>query len=147
MEIEKVIEIEASAEKIYDILTDFKYYGEWNPLVRKVSGRPIVGQKLNIVITMDGESTQKMETEVVVNDRNRHLRWVGIFFFTWLFRGEHFFMIEPQNSSHTCIFRHGEKLTGILVPLLRWFYGEKLPRAYANMNSAIKMRAEGSDSM
>lgn len=145
MEIEKIIEIRAPVEKVYDILMDFKSYSEWNPMIRKVVGQPIVGQKLNIAVTMDEGSLLEMETEVLVNDRNRQLRWVGIFYFAWLFRGEHYFMIEPQSSTSTCIFRHGEKLTGILVPLLRWFYGEKLPKAYVSMNSAIKLRAEGTE--
>ena len=47
-ELHSEIEIDASAELIWSILTDFASYSEWNPFVREISGEPKVGERLEV---------------------------------------------------------------------------------------------------
>lgn len=144
MKIEKTIEIQALPEKVYQILMDFDAYNEWNPMIRKISGQQTIGGKLNVAITIDGKSSQTFQPEVLAVDKNRQFRWVGVMLFSWLFRGEHFFIIDEEEVEDVCTFRHGEIFTGMLVPLLWYVYGEKLPQMFMNMNEALKLRAERS---
>ena len=37
-ELHSEIEIDASAERVWGILTDFASYPEWNPFIRRISG-------------------------------------------------------------------------------------------------------------
>ena len=43
MEIHTEIEINASADAVYKVLTDFASYGSWNPVITKIEGSPSVG--------------------------------------------------------------------------------------------------------
>jgi hypothetical protein len=45
-EINTEIEINASAEKVWQLLTDFAAYPQWNPFIRSVNGKPEEGDKV-----------------------------------------------------------------------------------------------------
>ena len=42
------IEIAASAERVWRLLTDFASYPRWNPFIRSIGGRPIPGERLEV---------------------------------------------------------------------------------------------------
>jgi hypothetical protein len=48
------IEIEATAEKLWNILLDFPSYPEWNPFVRSIAGVAKIGHRLAIFVQPDG---------------------------------------------------------------------------------------------
>ena len=41
-------EIDASPEDVWQVLTDFDAYPEWNPFIRSIQGNPEVGSRLSI---------------------------------------------------------------------------------------------------
>ncbi len=45
-EIEREIEIDASDEEVWDILSDFKAYPEWNPYITYIEGEMNLGKRL-----------------------------------------------------------------------------------------------------
>jgi len=47
-ELHSEIEINASVERVWDILTDFASYPQWNPFVRSISGELKVGERLEV---------------------------------------------------------------------------------------------------
>jgi len=47
-ELHSEIEINASAERVWDILTDFASYPQWNPFIRSISGELEVGERLEV---------------------------------------------------------------------------------------------------
>jgi len=40
------IEIQATADRVWQVLTDFARYPEWNPFIRRISGEPKEGTRL-----------------------------------------------------------------------------------------------------
>jgi hypothetical protein len=42
------IEIDAEAERVWEVLTDFSSYHEWNPMIRRASGELQVGTRLQL---------------------------------------------------------------------------------------------------
>ena len=50
MEKEIVIEIEINAppSRVWQVLTDFEKYSVWNPFIKKISGKPTRGEKLEV---------------------------------------------------------------------------------------------------
>ena len=46
MELNSEIEINASPETVWKLLTDTSRFPEWNPFIRRLSGEFKVGQKL-----------------------------------------------------------------------------------------------------
>jgi hypothetical protein len=49
-ELKSQIEIQASPDHIWEILTDFKSYGEWNPFITSILGEARVETKLKVKI-------------------------------------------------------------------------------------------------
>src|SRR5919206_3637792 len=49
-ELHSQIEIDAPAERVWHLLTDFASYPQWNPFIRSISGEPRVGERLEVRI-------------------------------------------------------------------------------------------------
>ena len=49
-ELRTEIEIQASPEKVWAILTDLSKYPEWNPFIHKAIGQAKVGEKVDISV-------------------------------------------------------------------------------------------------
>lgn len=140
--LETRININASAEKVWNVLTDFRSYPEWNPFVVSLLGEPTVGDQIAVKLRMEGSSPQTFEPVVLVNDRNREFRWLGKLFVKGLFDGEHYFKIrETENGVE---FTHGENFSGAFVGPIMGLIGKKTEDGFVAMNEALKKRAEES---
>ncbi len=53
-ELHSEIEIDAPAERVWRLLTDFASYPEWNPFIRSISGQPTPGERLEVRIEPPG---------------------------------------------------------------------------------------------
>jgi uncharacterized protein YndB with AHSA1/START domain len=42
------IEIDAPAERVWGVLTDFAAYPQWNPFIRTISGKPSTDERLEV---------------------------------------------------------------------------------------------------
>jgi hypothetical protein len=140
-EIHTEIEINAPAEKVWRVLTDFAAYPEWNPFVRRVDGEVSVGARLHVFIQPSWGKGMSFRPTVLVADHNRELRWLGHLWFPGLFDGEHSFLIEPQGDGHVR-FVQRERFGGLLLPLLWKMLDGDTRRGFEEMNLALKGRAE-----
>jgi hypothetical protein len=139
-EIETSIEINASPERVWSVLTDFPRMGAWNPFIRSISGSPVRGGRLSVQIAPPGKRGMRFNPTVIVADAPRELRWLGHLLSHGLFDGEHYFLLERTADGKTLLI-HGEKFSGILVGL----FGRGLDATKAGfdaMNRALKRRAE-----
>jgi hypothetical protein len=57
-EISSSIDIAASPEQVWDVLTDFAGYNTWNPFIREGAGEAVVGGEL--VLRMYPETSKPM---------------------------------------------------------------------------------------
>jgi uncharacterized protein YndB with AHSA1/START domain len=48
------IEISAPAERVWELLTDFASYPQWNPFIRNISGLPASGERLEVRLEPSG---------------------------------------------------------------------------------------------
>ena len=76
-ELHSEIEIKASAERVWELLTDFASYPEWNPFIRQISGEPITGERLEVRIEPPGGRGMTFRPTVLNVEDNRELRWLG----------------------------------------------------------------------
>lgn len=139
-EIQTKIEINAPASRVWEILTDFEKFPNWNPFVIKVEGDLAVGNQLKIEVQIPRSSKQKFTPTVLNADEDKELRWVG-HVPPKLFRGEHYYKIEKIDENKVR-FIHGELFSGLLVGLIWIFQGKKIEEGYHLMNKALKKRAE-----
>ena len=132
--------IPASIKCVWQTLTCFAKYEAWNPFIPSIKGNLIVGEKLTIEIKPVGLEKQTFRPDVLKVVPQQEIRWAGVFLFSWLFRGEHYFILEPVNE-HTTKLIHGEVFSGRLVK----FFVKRLKGAtYAGflaMNEALTEQA------
>ena len=139
--IRSAIEIRAPQDAVWQVLTDFDSYPEWNPHIRTVRGRPRVGARLTIRSQPPSGRPIVLRPVVEVFDPPTELRWRSTFIARGLFNGEHGFRLEPIATDRTR-FMQDETVSGLLVPL---YARLRLPRAregFAQVNEALRQRAE-----
>jgi len=140
-ELRSEIEIQASAERVWQLLTDFTSFPQWNPFIRRASGTVQPGERLEVKIKPSGASGMTFRPTVLIAEPNRELRWLGRLLIPGLFDGEHIFTIEPLGANRVR-FVQREIFTGLLVPLFARRLDTDTRRGFEEMNQALKVRAE-----
>ena len=140
-ELHTEIEINAPAERVWEVLTDFASYPRWNPLIRWASGVPRTGEQLAVRIQPSGTRGMTFRPKILNAEPNRELRWLGHLFVPGLFDGEHSFTIEPLGHARVR-FVQREIFRGLLVPLFSRGLDRDTRRGFEEMSRALKERAE-----
>jgi hypothetical protein len=135
------IEIDASAEHVWELLTDFASYPQWNPFIRHISGQPAPGKRLQARLEPPGGRAMTFKPKVLTAEPNRELRWLGHLLVPGLFDGEHSFTIEPLEEDRVHFIQR-EAFKGLLVPLFARSLESNTQRGFEEMNHALKERAE-----
>ena len=104
MELHTEIEINASSEAVWNLLTDTSRFPEWNPFIRRLQGELKAGQKLVVFIQPSGTRGMEFKPVVLKVEPNKELRWLGRLILPGLFDGEQIFQIEPVGGGRV-LFR------------------------------------------
>ena len=140
-ELHSEIEIYAPAERVWQLLTDFPSYPQWNPFIRRISGEPTPRERLEVRIEPPGGRGMTFRPTVLSAEPKRELRWLGHLLVAGLFDGEHTLAIQPLEENRVR-FIQGETFGGLLVPLFARSLDKSTQRGFEEMNSALKERAE-----
>lgn len=141
-EISTKIDIDAPAEKVWEVLMDFDKHPAWNPFVRNIEGEKKLGGRLVVVLGPSGGREMRFTPTVVEFEPNRKFAWLGKLLLSGLFDGRHGFEIKEKRDGGV-EFVHREQFSGILVPLMWWMIEKDTRRGFEEMNAALKKRAEG----
>lgn len=137
-EIRTEIIIRATSEKIWDILTDFENYPNWNPFITFIKGKVEEGSQINVRIAPPNGKAMVFKPTVITKTENRELKWLGTVLFKGLFDGEHRFELK-DNANGTVTFVESEQFRGIFTGL---FNPEKTINGFHEMNKKLKELAE-----
>ena len=140
-EIHAEIEIHASAEQVWNLLTDVECFIEWNPFIWRASGTIKCGERLTVEMRPPNSKAMTLRPTVSKAEPNRELRWLSQFFLPNLLDREHTFTIESQGTHHVR-FVQREIYTGLLVPLFWSRISNKIRRGFKAMNMMLKSQAE-----
>ena len=132
------IEINASPQRVWKILTDFDKYEQWNPFIHRIVGQAKEGSKIQIRIETPGGKNRKYEPTVTRVEESRELRWLGKSF---LLNGEHIFLIERLQPERVRFVNH-EIFDGLLTSFFGRRTDEDIRAGFEEMNKALKERAE-----
>ncbi|EJN59741.1 SRPBCC domain-containing protein [Halogranum rubrum] len=135
------IDIDASPDAVWDVLTDFRRYPEWNPFMRVV-GRANEGAHLAVELTPPGARQFRFRPTVTRVDPNHELRWLGHLFVAGLYDGEHRFTLESTDEGTRTRFTQAESFGGIFAGLVNRFVGSATEAGFREMNAALKERVE-----
>ncbi|MFE2537068.1 SRPBCC family protein [Streptomyces sp. NPDC059371] len=130
-----VIDIDATAEEVWNVLTDFATWGEWSNF-SAAEGTAHVGSKLTM--RMPGMT---FKPTVTVATPGQELRWAGTLGTKRLFHGQHSFILTPNHDGTTRLTNR-EEFSGALVTLTRRLLKTPEHDGYAAFNTGLKQRVE-----
>ena len=135
------IQINSGPEIVWKILTDFKNYSQWNPILIKIIGELSIGNTLEIHLNTIGGKNRIYHPKITKITPNRELRWSGKFFFSKIFSGERIFLIEtlPDNKVNLV---NKEIFSGIGVKLAPQKMEDDILASFKKMNEALKRTVE-----
>jgi hypothetical protein len=138
-EIRTEIEIETSAEKIWNRLIDFKNYPTWHTYLIEVNGQPLVKTKIHCTALNADSSTTKFSAYIQEVIPNQKLAWGGSVGF--IFRASHYFLLEKISENKTRLIQ-GEYWKGLFGKS----YGKKIYletyQKFVTMNRVLKLLQE-----
>jgi hypothetical protein len=140
-ELHSDIEIDAPEEVVWQVLADLDRYAEWNPFMRRASGRLQEGEQIEVYLKPPKGMGMTIKPKLLKVESRRELRWLGHLVFPGLFDGEHIFIIEPRAEGGVS-FVQREQFRGILAPLMLRWIGENTLAGFKAMNEALKAEAE-----
>ena len=140
-EIKTQITIEATPDRVWEVLTDFEKYSGWNPFIKSIQGKVQTGEKIIVRLEPPGAKGMTFKPRVLAFDKNKQFRWIGHLFFPGLFDGEHRFELI-DNGDGTTTFIQAEKFKGILVRMLSKMLDGSTLNGFKAMNERLKIEVE-----
>jgi hypothetical protein len=140
-EISTTIIINATPEKVWNILMDFENYHTWNPFITSISGKAEVGKKIEAHMQPPGAKGMTFKPKVLVFEREKEFSWIGHLVMPGLFDGEHRFQLI-DNGDGTTTFIQSERFRGILIPVFKKMLDVNTKNGFVAMNEQLKIRAE-----
>jgi hypothetical protein len=138
--IQTEILINTDITKVWDVLMNFNGYPKWNPFITSISGEPKLGARLTVSINPPDGKGMTFKPTILNLELNKEFRWKGKLGITGIFDGEHYFILESLDKDITKLI-HGEKFSGLLVPLLGKML-DKTKKGFQLMNESIKNECE-----
>ena len=136
-----VIDVRATPERVWEVLTDFAAYPQWNPFLTRVNGAARRGERLTIHMQPVGGRGMTFRPRVLDVDPSRRLSWLGRLLLPGVFDGEHSFNIEPLDDGRIRLVQQ-EVYRGLLVPFMARSLDRHTLPAFEQMNRALKRRVE-----
>ena len=134
-----MIEIDAPAERVWQVLVDFRRYPEWNPFMPRVAGEPAGRAELEVLVQPDGARALRLRPRIVTFRPPRELRWLARL--PGLFVGEQRFVVEALDPARSRLI-HEKRFRGLLVPFVRRVLDGPVKRSFDATGLALKQFAE-----
>lgn len=141
LRVEHRVGIQAPAEVIWEVLADLRAWEQWCSLYPKAAGEIRIGSVLDLTLALPGQAPQEIHPTVLEWVPNEQLHW-KLNMLGGLVRNIRYFEIEALPGAG-CILTNGEIIGGLLGPSLGKRLARPIYRAFAEMNEALKNRAEG----
>ena len=136
--IDTAIEIDAPPAEVWAVLVDTDAYPDWNPHFPEIDGELEPDAELVLHVEREGAEPRGLDATVTGFESERRLEWTATILSRWLFRGRHFFELEPVDGDRTR-FHNRERIVGVAAPVA--MRGD-IERDYEAMNEALKRRVE-----
>ena len=134
--------VAASADRVWDVISDFDSWSEWNPSVPSIKGELAAGSTCAVKLVMPGRPSVNVTVTLTDVDPGRRFAWHGNIAHDRFFAGDRSLDIEPQ-ADGTVLVTHTEEVTGAFFPVFRTLMGRATIQAHHDhLNTGLKERAE-----
>lgn len=134
------VTIEAPVATVWQVLTDFDRYGEWNPFTAHVKAELTVGARVDMRVTM-GAFRLKQTEIICALEPPRRLAWRTTIGARWLLHAVREQRLEVLDDA-TCRYATSDEFRGVLMPLVIMLSGGFVRRGFNAVAVALKRRAE-----
>lgn len=134
------VEIEAPAERVWDILVDFERYGEWNPFTTRVEASLDIGSPVMLHVRL-GRLKRKQPERIETVEPPHLLAWgttIGHPVLLAALREQRVEALSETRSRYLTT----DATTGLLTPLVAVLFGRLIRQGFNDMAAALKARAE-----
>ena len=134
--------IDASPERVWDVLVDAERWPEWNPFLTLEGGRLDSSGYPVLRLSLPGQAGYVFRPHMLAFDPPKRLAWIGRTGVRGVFDGAHTFTLASEGAGTR--FVNEERFSGLLSPIMR-----RLPMmreaqsGFEEMNRALKARVEG----
>lgn len=141
LEIKTEINIVATPEKVWEVLTNFIAYPNWNPFIKSIKGHAGIGKKISVTIEPPEAKGMTFKAKIVTFIKHKELSWLGHLLLPGIFDGNHKFEIL-DNGNGTITFAQSEQFKGLLVPLFKKQLETNTKNGFIEMNKKLKEVSE-----
>jgi hypothetical protein len=135
------IDIDATPEDVWQVLSDFGSHPQWNPFITRAEGEAQPNSRLVMRMQPVGARGTTVHPTVVEATPGHRLRWQGRLGMPGIFDADHTVTIIPREEGRVRLSQD-EHFGGLLVPLLARSLDRHTQPAFEAMNAALKHRAE-----
>jgi len=128
----------ASIDQVWDVLTDFPAYPQWNPLIGWLKGNFITKGQIEIFVKPLNRSFQATLKKV---QKYEEFTWVGVQIAPWIISGEHYYRLEKKDETSTRLI-HGECFRGLGSLFISKAMLETMENSFRQHNQLLKERVE-----
>jgi hypothetical protein len=129
------ISIQASPDKVWEVLTDTDSYDSWNPVMKLLEGEIKEGNKVTYRFTQDAENVSEIASRVKKVIPNQLLNQGGGIPLVLTF--DHKYMLEPSGAGTKMTIHEDYRGIGV-----NFWNPAPVEKAYARLNEALKARVE-----
>ena len=140
-QIDARIDIDAPIERVWKVLTEFERYPEWNPFTVRVLARLEMGAAVSMRVNLIGSFVQPQTEYITTLDPGRRICWSMKGLPNWLLGATRCQWLEPLSSERTR-YASTDRITGILAPIVMFFFGGPMQNGFERAGRALKLRAE-----
>ena len=137
-------EINAPANRVWQVLTTLERYAEWNPQIPWASGTLQEGARIHLRLTLPGRPAMDLSATLEEVKPDRLLTWRGYVGASWFFEGYRKFALEPIVGGRVRL-THVEDIHGVLAPVFSLLMGGPVEQSHQALNEALRVRAESSE--
>jgi hypothetical protein len=135
------IEIDGSANDVWNALVDFNNYGNWNPFITNIDGKANEGEEIKVTIALPFKQSMDFKLKVKTVTDGSEMIWLGQTLAPNILDGEHFLRVESLADNRTR-FSQGEKFSGKLLYLALPLIKGSVLANFNKMNEALKNKIE-----
>lgn len=131
----------APVGRIWELLSDFDLYPQWNPLFVKIGGPMVAGASFDLLVHLPGMDPFPIRPKLLAVEPESRFCWQSMLFFkgllTWTFSCQ----LEVQAPDRLILVQRSE-FKGLLAPLFSFGMAAAVTAGMEQLNQAVQRWGE-----
>ena len=131
--------IEQTPERVFDVITDFAAYAQWNPWVISAEGQCVENGQVSVQAKL-GNKIGRYEHKILAIEKAKRFVWCDVGWFTYFVDASRTRLLHAKGEGTE--LEVILQVTGFLSPLVSLMYHKALAQGMLDEILALKQRAE-----